>query len=175
MENVIFDNIKIPGDLLRISGTIFNQVVLKGNFDRVILGSGHFGMVYVDKEGDIEHLNEFQLNTFNHYVDDEYKNIEWALDICQGKFRECEIHNVPVHLIKRNPETQMLLKYEKVKNSNWETNSRIQNSYAKYFCGRVMKTENDRVIIAPVRNKKDFAIEMEAIKILREEGVAELD
>lgn len=175
LENVVFDNIKIPNDLLRLNGTIFNKVTLKGNFDRILLNSGHFGMVYVNKNESIEHIDESQLNSLNQYVEDEYKNSDWALDISQGEFRECEIHNVPAHLVKRNPETQILIRYEKVKNSNWENNNKIQNSYAKYFCGRVMKTENDRVFIAPVRNKKQFVIEMEAIKILREEGIADLD
>lgn len=176
LEDVTFENMKVTADVLRLSGTIFNRVIFKGNFDRIVLSSSHNGIFYLDENCELINADEEKAIPLNQYAENEYKAIEWALDISQAEFSLCEIReSIPAHLIKRNPETQMLLKYDKVAASNWENNEAIQGSYAHYFCRRVLKSGKDRVIVAPIRNKKDFAIEMEAIKILKEEGIAELD
>jgi hypothetical protein len=175
-KDVLFENAKITADLLRVSGTIFNKVTLKGKFDRLVLSSSHNGMLYLDENNEVVDITEAQARVLDDYAKQEYNNIEWALDISAAEFKECDIReSIPAHLIKRNHETQMLLKYDKVLNSDWENNDHVQKSYAHYFCKRVIKAKNDLVIVAPVRNKEEFVIEMEAIKILRGEGIGECD
>lgn len=170
LENILLHNLK-NSDYLRISGMIFNQVTFKGKFDKWMLGSGHRSMMV-----DYEAISEEDCHALDIYAQNEYKKIEWALDISEAEFKECDIAaTIPAHLIKRNSETQVLIKYERLVKSKWEKNPKVRGSKAENFCLWVKKAEKDCVFVASVRDKKEFPVEMEAIKILRGEGIAELD
>jgi len=121
IKNTTFENIKSPYSLL-IIGTIFNNVILKGKFDRILLSSYHNGMFITLPEIDSTRcVTNEEAAQLNSYVDSEYKKIDWALDISQAEFREIDLKpSIPAHLIVRNPETQALITYEKVKASNWK-------------------------------------------------------
>lgn len=176
LKNVLFENIKIPNHILITRGVIFNQVTFKGKFDKVLLNSNHDGALYVNPEGYIEDYNEEQVKLLNDYANNEYNKMEWAIDISKAEFKECDLRSsIPAHLIKRDPETQILLKYDKVNQIDWKNIIGINNSYVKNFCSRVIKEGRDMVIVSSIRDKKEFPKEMEAIKILRQEGIAEFD
>jgi hypothetical protein len=170
---VLFQNIK-NSDLIRMGGIIFNKVTFRGKFDKWLLSSSHVSMVI-----DYNSISDEECKILDKYVQDQYKNIEWALDISEAEFKECDLRgNIPANLIKYNPDSQMLIKFDKVMKSNFSNNAKIMGSpggYAELFCKRVLRYESDTIIVASVRNKKEFEKDMKAINILREEGIAELD
>jgi hypothetical protein len=170
-QNVIFNNIK-NSDYMSISGVIFNQVAFKGKFDNWILKSNHAGIII-----DYETLSNDECVELNKYADAEYKKIEWALDISEAEFKDCDLHPcIPAHLVKRNKETQILIKYEKAiaveKKNNLSLNNFRAQSFYDYAIG---SSKSDMIFVAPVRNPKKFKEYVEAFKVLRGEGIAELD
>ena len=173
LKNVLFDNIKNL-DFLRIGGVIFEEVTFKGKFDKWLLSSSHISMVI-----NYNSITEEECTVLDEYAQKQYKNIKWALDISEAEFKECDLRSsIPARLIKYNPETQMLIKYDKVLKSDWRNNNKIMSCYGGYaevFCKRVLRHGSDTVVVASVRNKKEFEKDMEAIKILRAEGIAEPD
>jgi hypothetical protein len=45
-----------------------------------------------------------------------YENVDWALDISKAEFESCRIFcELPVRLIRRDPETQVVVRREKLK------------------------------------------------------------
>ncbi|MCY7362587.1 MAG: hypothetical protein LH629_11065 [Ignavibacteria bacterium] len=170
-QNVNFENMQ-SDDLLRISGVIFDKVVLKGKFDRLLLKSDHAGMMFNHHERGIDFITGEECAILNAYAENEYQKIEWALDIIEAEFRECDLHpSIPANLVKINPETQVLIKYDKIAKINWKEMSTIQSNDAKYWCSLTEKNKRDSIFIAPQRNKKRFGEYMESFKILREEGI----
>jgi uncharacterized protein YjbI with pentapeptide repeats len=171
LQKVLFHNIS-QNDYMSIGGVIFDRVTFKGKFDKWILDSNHRGMVV-----NFNSITESEYTVLDNYAQEQYEKIDWALDISEADFKECELRSsIPAHLVKRNPETQMLIKYEKVIRSNWEKNSTLKGNRGEVFCRWVANTyKMDTVIVAPVRNKKLFAEYMEGIQRLRAEGIGELD
>jgi hypothetical protein len=171
LQNVLLHNIK-NSDYMRIGGIIFDRVIFKGKFDKWILDSSHFGMMV-----DYQMIGEEESVPLDIYAESEYKNIEWALDISEAEFKECDLRpSIPAHLVKRNKETQILISYKNaidIKSKNYiELKNYKAQSFFNYTIG---STKKDTIFVAPLRNPKKFKEYMEAFKILREEGIAKLD
>jgi hypothetical protein len=171
LQNVLFHNIK-NSDYLRIGGIVFDNVVFKGKFDKWILDSSHFGMMV-----DYQMIGEEESIPLDIYAESEYKNIEWALDISEAEFKECDLRpSIPAHLVKRNKETQILINYKNAIDIKSKNNIELKNYKAQsFFDYTIGSTKKDTIFVAPMRNPKKFKEYMEAFKILREEGIAELD
>ena len=170
LQQVLLHNIAHV-DYMAIGGVIFDRVTFKGRFDRWILDSDHRGMVV-----DFRAVTDEECAALDGHAQAAYRTIEWALDISDAEFKECELRpSVPAHLVKRNPETQMLMRHDKVVNSRWQENPALRGNRAEVFCRWVARTyQRDTIIVAPVRNKKLCAEYLEGMKILRGEGIGEV-
>jgi hypothetical protein len=174
LQNVIFENMK-SDELLRISGIVFNEVILKGKFDRLLLKSDHSGMMINHPERGIDFVTDEECAVLNAYSEKEYQKIGWALDISEAEFKECDLHpSVPAHLVKRNPETQVLIKYDRIIEIKWKEIDAIRSGDANYWCSITEKNKRDSIFVAPQRNKKRFDEYMQSFKILRDEGIIAL-
>ena len=58
--------------------------------------------------------------TFDESNAEYYRNVEWALDISQAEFEELCLRGFPVHLIRRDPETQIVMTREKALKGGWK-------------------------------------------------------
>lgn len=171
LENVLFENIKTTE--LRIVGVTFNQVILKGNFNRIMLGSFVTNglPIYID-ENNFRYPAENEMVQLEDYRRSYYENVPWAIDISKAEFSTCDLKNsIPGKLVIRNPETQALVLKEKMKEAKWKGIKHIDMILAESY---LTNYQDDSIIVAPTRHKKNFPKYMEFIKILREEGIAEL-
>jgi hypothetical protein len=171
-EDVFIENLKVEGRLA-ISGSIFKHITFKGKIGKTLLMSNlSIAAVLTHESGQIADVTDQDLMVFKNYNNEYYKNVDWALDISQGEFEVFEIKGgIPAGLILRESSTQALVKYDKIKEGKWKMVPQILDSEVGLILGNA---EADCLVIAPVRSKKRFNIFMEAIHILREEGIAEL-
>ncbi len=51
--------------------------------------------------------------------EDYYATVDWALDISEGEFEECELQRIAAHLIRRDPQTQVVVRREKAMQGKW--------------------------------------------------------
>jgi hypothetical protein len=110
IENTVVDGLATHGQLLQIWGAVFNQVVLKGKIDRLMISADVLPSVLLE-EGD----RQREIQAFRAADSLYYRNVEWALDISQGEFRELCLRGLPAHLVRRDPETQIVVTREKAK------------------------------------------------------------
>ncbi|MEC4004860.1 hypothetical protein OX283_009355 [Flavobacterium sp. SUN052] len=176
IENVLIQNLKNTG-VIFLKNVLFNKVVFKGEIGKVSLDSKISNNVYLfDKDDGKYKITDNEIKLYDDFRINYYKNIDLALDISEAEFRYCEIsYSIPANLIKRNPETQVLLKYEKIVKGDWKENKILSESILKYSFNESIREKSDVIFIAPIADKKEFPRYMELIKILREEGIAELD
>jgi len=105
-----------------------------------------------------------------------YKTVDWALDIKDAEFEDCSIRGVPGHLIRRDPETQIVVTREKAEAGDWRSLSlggtRQWHVALEMFLK--MKGQESVVLVAPKR-ARNFNALLDGLKVLRETGVAEVD
>ncbi len=136
-------------------------------------------------------MRKIKINHWAHFTDrtaatqapfDEarhrfYESIDWAIDIRDAKFKEFEYRGIPGRLIKRDPETQFLVRRENVIDSSWR--SKVSKSNVHWpFVLELFESDGDEdiVLVAPLAApKKKRESLLEELRELRAIGVADAD
>ncbi|MEJ7733771.1 MAG: hypothetical protein WKG00_31820 [Polyangiaceae bacterium] len=103
-----------------------------------------------------------------------YETVDWALDISEGEFAGLDIRGVPADLIRRDPETQVVVRRERVEAMRHVWEKRDVAGWPVSFGLMKMFDLPDKVLVAAKRSK-NFARDLAALKLLRRLGVAEPD
>lgn len=110
IEDVLVSRLKTH-TLLQTWGTVFKHVKLEGNIGRIMISPLiAVGMAKPREQAAFDKANE-----------EYYKTVDWAFDISEGRFYECELQRVPAKLIKRDPETQVVITREKALLGEWKS------------------------------------------------------
>ena len=105
VEDVLIENFK-TAKMFHTWGTVFKHVTFKGKIGRVML-SDLFELPFKGKTTSLQRAFE-QANA------EYYSTVDWALDIREAEFDDFDCRGVPSRLVRRNPETQMMLTRERV-------------------------------------------------------------
>jgi hypothetical protein len=151
-EDVVIDGLKTRG-LEFIYSTVFKRVVLKGKIGRFVLRN---------EQGDD-----------GAWMAEEYKGVDWALDLRELVAQELDINNVPPELILRDSATQAIIRLENVKQSDWQKGQ--LGVVGVWIEGMLAKDLPACIVVAPKGNKKLFAKMMAEIREARERGIADPD
>jgi hypothetical protein len=163
IEDVVIDGLKTHG-LLQCWGAVFKHVTLKGNIGEIMISP--FIATAMAKP--------HEQAAFDQANAEYYKTVDWALDISEGRFVDCEIQRVPAKLIRRDPETQVVITREKALTGEWKKLDLSKTYWAtsiKFFLDR---GDADLVLVAPKRYSK-YQDLLDGLKMLRDAGVAEPD
>jgi hypothetical protein len=163
IEDVLVDGLKINNDFF-INGAALQHVILRGKIGPICIMS--------DVAPGI--IKPHEQEAFDKANAEYYSKIDWALDISEGIFEECDIRGIPTQLIKRDPETQVVVNREKVASGMWrqlDLHKTFWKSYLEIFLAR---GDPSVVLVAPKLNRR-FIYLLEGLNILRENGIAEPD
>jgi hypothetical protein len=163
VEDVIVDGLK-TSDLFQSWGAVYKHVLLKGNIGRIMISPVvATGMAKPKEQAAFDEANAKY-----------YETIDWALDISEARFYECDIRRVPARLIRREPETQVVVKREKALLGEWKKLD-LSKTYWSVWIDLFLKDgDPDIVLVAPKRHPK-FSDWLDGLKMLRDAGVAEPD
>jgi hypothetical protein len=153
----------------KIVGCAFNRVVVRGRIN----GSVRF----------VPSIDWFLHHVLEPAVDDPfvreneryYERVDWALDISAAEFTGIEMSwcDIPARLIRRDPETQVVITRESVRRGDWR--AACGGSSAWVAIERFLATGfADTVLVAPIRSKY-LGEDVAAFRRLRDVGVALAD
>jgi hypothetical protein len=97
-----------------------------------------------------------------------------AADISQGEFEECEIQSIPAKLVRRDPETQVIVTRAKAARGEWRKLDLSKTHWGVSLNFFLNRGDQDIVLVAPKRDKK-FSVLLDGLRMLRDAGVAEPD
>jgi hypothetical protein len=168
IEDALIENLKTPG-LFQTFGAVFKHVVLRGRFNDLMICD------YVLPRSDVNPPYQYEnVEAFREANAAYYANVDWALDISQGEFRDLDIRGIPGKLIRRDPETQILVTRQRVLQEDWRELP-FRDEDTRFSLDFILRMElPDRVLIAPKRHRK-FPLYLSDLQLLREAGVAEPD
>jgi len=163
VEDVLVDGLRTNG-LFQTWATVFKHVTLKGKIDRLMF-SDVFSPNYP--------TSQFQ-QVITKANADYYATVDWALDISEAEFKELDCRGVPSRLVRRDPETQIMVTRERVLASGdaIAAGGDFWQGMLKLFLQ--MESYSDAVFVAPKRSRR-FKELLAGLKLLREAGVAEPD
>jgi hypothetical protein len=163
VENVIVDGL-ITNGILRACAAVFKHVIFRGKIERIMISP----IIAPGK------ATPDQQKAFNEANKLYYSTIDWALDIREAEFIECDIRGIPARLIKRDPETQVIVKRESALQGKWHELD-LSGTYWPASLELFLKRgEKDLVLVAPKRHPK-YKIYLNGLNLLRDAGVAEPD
>lgn len=163
LEDVVVDGLKTNYPL-HVNGAAFKHVVLKGAVGRVVIDA----TVLPGK------LTEDEQTAFDEANAAYYETVDWALDIREAQFRECDLRTIPAHLIRRDPETQVIVKREKAVLESWRSLDLSNTYWATTLEVFLRRGSEDTVLVAP-KSDPQYKRLLDGLKMLRDAGVAEAD
>lgn len=165
VQDVVVDGFNTKGQLFQVWGAVFNRVVLRGNIGRVMISS------VVDLMGERPEVQK----AFDEANARYYKKVKWALDISEASFAELDIRSgIPARLIRRDPETQVVVTREKAMEGKWRKLPLKDGLWKTALYLFLEGNDPDTVLVAPKRSR-NFQKYLADLKTLQSAGVAEPD
>lgn len=163
VEDSSIEGLRISNHL-QTTGTVFKHVVVKGKIDKFMVTP------YVDVFKEYPGVQR----SFDEANRRYYGDVDWALDISEAQFKDCDIRSVPSGLIRRDPETQVVLKREKAMEGRWREIDLSGTHWPTSIDFFLKDGEQDRVLVAP-KKARNFKSLLEGINRLRDARVVEPD
>ena len=157
------DGLKTHG-LLQTWGAVFKHVTLRSKIGRIMVSP-----FVAPGKATPEQQRAFDAANAAYYA-----NVDWALDISEAEFEECDLRRVPAHLVRRDPETQVVVKRENALRGEWRKLDLSRTYWASAIEGFLAEGDRDVILVAGKR-QKGFRDLLDGLEKLREAGVAEPD
>lgn len=168
VEDVLIDGLATDR-LLQTWGAVFKHVTLAGKIGRVMVSS----ILCPIKDATPSRQRAFAEANAAYYAD-----VDWALDISRAEFHECTIRGIPARLIRRDPETQVVVTRASAVQGRWRnldlSGTHWATSLDLLLTDNTRQNDADVVLVVPKRSSH-FRRLLEGIELLRKSGVAEPD
>jgi hypothetical protein len=140
------------GGLVQVLGCGFTRTVLRGKFDSLFIREDP------GSDSGNAHL---------------YRSVDWALDVSQADFKDCDIRGIPPKLLRLDPETQVVVTRQRAQAvADWERLSCSRwKTAVRHLLNPRLQLEA-QVMIAGRRSSK-FKELLQGIRELRELGLVE--
>jgi len=169
LSNVSVKNLT-TSDLFIIWGALFDRVTFSGNMGRVKI---NFVVHPSDRTKKMQ-------KPFDNFRKKFYKSVDFALDISEARFKDFDMRGIPAHLIKRDPESQIVIKREKaleIAKPGWEKLLESTETHWPFVVNLFLSDgDADRVLVAPLgapKAQRDRLLK--GLNELRTIGLAEPD
>ncbi|MGW1008074.1 hypothetical protein [Streptomyces sp. NPDC002520] len=155
-RDVLVDDLSVAGGLL-LEACVFDRVTLRGNIGRLVTTPPSDALPGEVRESFVEAMNV------------AYQEVEWALDIREAKFSDADFYFLPGDRIRRDEETQFLLRRESFSGVDLSE----LPVYAGIAAGRFEVSPWDSIVAVAPRRSKTFDQVLSELNDLRGMGLAE--
>jgi hypothetical protein len=170
VEDVLVDGLETTG-LLLIWGAVFKHVTLRGHIGSFMISP----LVTSRPESAVQQAFDAANAAY-------YAQVDWALDLCEAEFTdEVDLRGVPGRLVRRNPETQVLILREKALQGRWRQLDLEQTYWPTALTSFLEQSSLDSIVlVVPEHVSSDEGLWtrqslLDGIRRLRDAGTAELD
>ena len=161
IEESLVSGLKTIG-LFQVWAAVFRHVTIEGRIGRVML-TPHVAPLTATPA---------QQRAFDEANAAFYESVDWALDISNAEFEEVELTGIPGHLIRRDPQTSVLITRDSALRGTWRTLDLAGTWWPESLEGVAKGRSPSEVLVAPARHRK-FRRLMDGLQQLRDAGIAE--
>jgi hypothetical protein len=160
LQDIVIDGLDTRGQLLQTWGAVFDRVVLRGRVGRLMFSNEASPS-----------LGEGTREAFRNANASFYGDVEWALDIREAEVKELDIRGIPARLIRRDPETQVVIERETALHGAWRRIDLEATDWRTAIELFLERGEPDLVLVAAKLDRR-YSQMVKALKRLRDAGVA---
>jgi hypothetical protein len=160
LQNVIVDGLNTKGQMPEVLGAVFDRVTLRGKIDRLWIKPS---VVDPGKQADFDKANA-----------EIYRKVDWAIDISMIDSKELYVSGVPVRLIRRDPETQAIVTYEKAAQGRWK-NLRFHHGLFEVILDNLVEFKYPGAVLIADKRSLNFKKLVADLEMLHKEGIVEPD
>lgn len=164
VEDTYVEHLDTAG-LRQFWGTAFTHVTIRGKIGRIMTAPLPFASLRSDKAV-CERLRAANATY--------YSGVDWALDIRDAEFAEADLTGVPGTLVRRDPETQVLVRAERARDFV-HAKSEVTNTWVEVALQRMIEYDVDTVVLVAPKRAKTFQESLRLLQLLRRYGVADAD
>jgi hypothetical protein len=167
-ENCLVDGFNTQGQTLYFCATVFKQVTFRGKLGRLFFSPFPTFAAY-------ENTNEINA-AFATGNAEYYRTVDWAIDIRQAECQSMDLRGIPPRLVRRDPETQILISRERLAASDW-FNVPFSEQELPLTLGYFLSSQSEleeMVFVAPKRSRRIKKI-VQDIELLRKIEAIEPD
>jgi hypothetical protein len=161
LDEVVVDRLRTNG-IFRVSASAFRHVTLRGSIDEILIHP----TIWPGP------ATSAQQRAFDEANAAFYSEVDWALDITQAEFGAAEIQGVPARLVRRDPESQVVVRLEKALAREWRGLGLEDTPWPGMIQFLIDDGYPDKILIAPKRHP-NYQRLRESLMTLKESGVAE--
>jgi hypothetical protein len=162
-EDVHISDLRTTGAAGWVRAALFKHVKLSGKFGTICVTNDRLDLLDPDPQDQA---------AFDQAAVDYYRDVDWALDISDARFRALDWRlNVPARLVRRDPATQVIVTRERALEQAWRRILLHPSLVAslEMFVGSGLAD----TILTAGRASSSFKQEMESLQALRDAAVAE--
>ncbi|WIX98643.1 hypothetical protein QRX60_31840 [Amycolatopsis mongoliensis] len=156
-EGVVVDGCVTGNEALTLRGCLFRRVLLRGEVGDWIVNDMRRELPDVEYQAFLDAAKKF------------YASGEWVLDISEAEFGSAALFSLPGDLVRRNPETQFLVRKECLVDVDLSSFSRVMRLRLK----RVGRSIFDSAVLVVGHGSDRFNEDLAEHRKLVDLGVAE--
>lgn len=161
LHGVRFENVTVDGlanrSLLQFEACLFDRVTLRGRIGPIMTMPAS-GTIPAEMQA-----------AFREQAAKFFSEIDWALDISEAEFSDADFSQVPGNLVRRNPETQFLIRREAALSAAPDS----LPGFAAIVAERAGNSPYDTTVAAVPTRSKNADRYQDELRILRAQGIAE--
>lgn len=169
LEEVVVDGLRTHA-LIQTWAAVFKHVTFRGKVGRIMTSS----LIGIDAATG-ERPARFQ-KAFDAANAAYYATVDWALDIREGEFQELDLRGVPAHLVRRDPQTQVVVTREKATEERFWRTLDLSRTYGPTALEMFLyRTTAPAIVLVAPKRARDFTELLAGLQRLRDAGVADPD
>lgn len=163
VEDVTVDGLKTHG-LRQTWGAVFKHVTLRGKIGRLM-----FSPVVSPGLATLQEQRAFDEANAQYY-----STVDWALDVREAEVEELDIRWIPARLVRRDPESQVVITREKAMQGTWRQLD-LEKTYWPTAIEFFLEAGHPDLVLIAGKRDRDYRNLVAGLKALRDAGVAEPD
>jgi hypothetical protein len=162
-EDVLVENLKITS-LLQVWGAAFRRVTFRGKIGPLMISHLISPM---------QATAEYQ-QLFDDANSVYYSQTDWAADISQAVFTDVDLSGIPGRLVRRDPETQVLVHRTNVIDRNL-ADIDLRGTHWAVNISRFLESGLPDVVLAAPKASRHFKVLLHGLQELRKHKIADED
>lgn len=161
IEDVTVDGLKAK-DLLVIADCAFKHVTLRGKLGSLKITRGFSALV----------KRRPQLQAALDRANAAYHaDVDWAIDISAGEFEDLDVDGVPLSLIRRDEETQVVLSGSVALGGEWRRVPEFAKTWGPRVDALLKVGLGPELLLVAAKGHREFKADLGGITALRKSGL----
>lgn len=146
-EDCLIDGLQTDERITALAQPLLKHVTIRGRIGKLGIGDKPVLPISGQSKREYEALEAALTAEKNAF----YSTVDWALDIREAEVELFEMSGIPLHLVHRDPETQMILLREKIDDPTWRDKLSSGNWWVRTLggCSMADLTEREFLLVAP--------------------------